>query len=63
MKLCNGKNVKKISREIRTVTIGGKNEQNDANGPHIILEPLEIWVSELLSKVKDESPGKVTVSG
>ena len=38
-------------------------EQNDANGPHIILEPLEIWVSELLSKVKDESPGEVTVSG
>lgn len=55
--------MKKISREICTVMIGGKNEQNDANGPHIILEPLEIWVSELLSKVKDESPGEVSVSG
>lgn len=37
--------------------------QNDASGSDVISESLEIWVSELLCKVKYESPCEVTVSG
>ena len=37
-------------------------KQNDTSESDVISESLEIWVSELLYKVKSESPGEVTVS-
>lgn len=40
-----------------------RKKQNDTSESNVISESLEIWVSELLYKVKYVSPGEVTVSG
>lgn len=37
-------------------------KENDTSESEVISESLEIWVSELLYKVKYESPGEVTIS-